>query len=61
MAKIIFSERAWSEYVSWQGEDKKMIKRINQLLKDVGRSPFEGIGKPEALKGDLSGFWTACK
>ena len=58
MAKIVFSERAWSEYVSWQGEDKKIIKRINQLLKDVGRSPFEGIGKPEALKGDLSGFWS---
>ncbi|WP_295681252.1 Txe/YoeB family addiction module toxin [uncultured Fibrobacter sp.] len=58
MAKIIFSERAWSEYVSWQCEDKKMIKRINQLLKDVGRSPFEGIGKPEALRGDLSGFWS---
>ena len=58
MAKIVFSERAWSEYVSWQGEDKKIIKRINQLLKDVGRAPFEGIGKPEALKGDLSGFWS---
>lgn len=58
MAKIVFSERAWSEYVSWQGEDKKMIKRINQLLKDVERSPFEGIGKPEALRGDLSGFWS---
>ncbi len=58
MAKIVFSERAWSEYVSWQSEDKKMIKRINQLLKDVGRSPFEGIGKPEALRGDLSGFWS---
>ena len=58
MAKIVFSERAWSEYVSWQSEDRKMIKRINQLLKDVGRSPFEGIGKPEALRGDLSGFWS---
>ena len=58
MAKIAFSERAWAEYLFWQGQDKKSLKRINQLLKDVERSPFEGIGKPEALVGNLSGFWS---
>jgi toxin YoeB len=58
MAKIAFSERAWAEYLYWQSQDKKSLKRINQLLKDVERSPFEGIGKPEALVGNLSGFWS---
>lgn len=58
MAKISFSERAWAEYLYWQSQDKKSLKRINQLLKDVERSPFEGIGKPEALVGNLSGFWS---
>ncbi len=58
MAEISFSERAWAEYLYWQSQDKKSLKRINQLLKDVERSPFEGIGKPEALVGNLSGFWS---
>ncbi|MBO7059681.1 MAG: Txe/YoeB family addiction module toxin [Fibrobacter sp.] len=58
MAKIAFSERAWAEYLYWQSQDKKTLKRINQLVRDVERSPFEGIGKPEALVGNLSGFWS---
>ncbi len=49
---------AWEDYLYWQSQDKKMVKRINQLLKDMKRSPFEGIGKPEPLKENLSGFWS---
>ncbi len=49
---------AWEEYCNWQGKNKDVIKRINQLVRDIKRSPFEGIGKPEALKGNLSGFWS---
>ncbi len=56
--KIIFSSQAWEEYVSWQRDDVKMIKRINALIKDICRSPSDGIGKPEPLKFALSGFWS---
>lgn len=49
---------AWEDYLYWQFQDKKNLKRINQLLKDISRSPFEGIGKPEPLKGNLAGFWS---
>lgn len=49
---------AWEEYLYWQMQDKKMLKRINQLIKDIQRNPFEGIGKPEPLKGNLTGFWS---
>lgn len=49
---------AWGDYVYWQTNDKKILKRINQLVKDMMRTPFEGIGKPEPLKGNLSGFWS---
>ena len=56
--KKIWFEEAWEDYVGWQTQDKKMLKRINQLLKDISRSNFEGIGKPEPLKGDFSGFWS---
>ena len=49
---------AWEDYLYWQGQDKKILKRINQLLKDICRNPFEGIGKPEPLKGNLTGFWS---
>lgn len=49
---------AWEDYLYWQTQDKKMLKRINQLLKDISRSPFEGIGKPEPLKENLTGFWS---
>lgn len=57
MKKIWFDE-AWEDYLYWQQEDKKTIKRINLLLKDIERGRFDGIGKPEPLKGDLSGFWS---
>ncbi|MGE4319538.1 MAG: Txe/YoeB family addiction module toxin [Deferribacterales bacterium] len=55
---ITWTEAAWEDYVYWQSQDRKTIKRINLLIKDVLRSPFEGIGKPEALKENLSGFWS---
>lgn len=48
---------AWEDYLYWQS-DKKTLKRINQLIKDIRRNPFEGIGKPEPLRGNLSGFWS---
>lgn len=57
MRKIWF-EKAWEDYLYWQSQDKKTLKRINQLVRDIERSPFEGIGKPEALVGNLSGFWS---
>lgn len=49
---------AWEDYLYWQAEDKKILKKINQLIKDIMRTPFEGIGKPEPLKGNLSGLWS---
>ena len=57
MHKVWFDE-AWEDYLYWQMQDKKTLKRINSLLKDVERNHFEGIGKPEPLKGELSGFWS---
>ncbi len=56
--KLIFSENAWHDYLYWQKTDKKVLKRINQLIFDTQRSPFEGIGKPEPLKHALSGYWS---
>lgn len=56
--RIVFSEIAWEDYTSWQTEDKKMLKKINDLIKAIKSSPFEGIGKPEPLKYDLAGFWS---
>ncbi|MCY7297471.1 Txe/YoeB family addiction module toxin, partial [Alteromonas sp. a30] len=52
------TDEAWSSYVYWQTQDKKTLKRINKLIADVKRSPFAGIGKPEPLKENLSGFWS---
>lgn len=49
---------AWEDYLHWQTTDKRTLKRINQLIKDICRNPFDGIGKPEALKGNLTGFWS---
>lgn len=49
---------AWEDYLYWQGQDRRTLKRINQLVKDIRRNPFEGIGKPEPLKGNLTGFWS---
>ena len=56
--KIQFSENAWEDYLYWQKTDKAIVKRINGLIHDIQRSPFEGIGKPERLKHALSGFWS---
>ncbi|MCP3727464.1 Txe/YoeB family addiction module toxin [Paraburkholderia sp. CNPSo 3272] len=53
---IMWTAEAWDDYVYWQGQDRKTLKRINQLIKDTQRSPFEGIGKPEPLKENLTGF-----
>jgi len=55
---ILWYDRAWEEYISWQREDKKTLKKINDLVKDMMRNPIEGIGKPEKLTGDLSGYWS---
>ena len=57
MKKIWFDE-AWEDYIYWQNQDKKTIRRINSLIKDIERNKFHGIGKPEPLKGDLNGFWS---
>lgn len=57
MKKIWFGE-AWEDYVYWQTQDRKTLKRVNAILKDIERSYFDGIGKPEPLKGELSGFWS---
>jgi toxin YoeB len=55
---IVFSSKAWDDYLSWQAEDKKTLKKINQLIKDIERNGNSGIGKPEGLSGNLSGFWS---
>lgn len=55
---LSWTDEAWSDYLYWQTQDKKTLKRINKLITDVKRSPFEGIGKPEPLKENLSGFWS---
>lgn len=56
--RLLWEDRAWDDYLYWQGQDKKTLKRINALLNDLKRNPFDGIGKPEPLKGNLSGFWS---
>jgi toxin YoeB len=56
--RLLWEDRAWEDYLYWQTQDKKMLKRINALIADIKRSPFEGIGKPEPLKHDLSGYWS---
>lgn len=56
--KLVFAENAWEDYLYWQRADKKLLKRINTLIKDIQREPFDGIGKPEPLKHALSGYWS---
>lgn len=56
--KLIFAEQAWEDYLYWQKTDKKLVNRINTLIKDIMRDPFDGIGKPEPLKHALSGYWS---
>ena len=54
----LWHDKAWVEYTVWQKEDKKTLKRINDIIKDIDRQPFTGIGKPEPLKGDKQGYWS---
>jgi len=56
--RIIFSKNAWEDYTSWHIENKKTLKKINNLIKDIQRNPYDGIGKPEPLKFDLAGLWS---
>ena len=56
--KINFTETGWSDYLYWEGQDKKTLKQINTLITDIGRNGYDGIGKPEPLSGDLSGWWS---
>lgn len=59
MARLLtFTPAAWDDYVYWQGQDKKTLKRINELVRDVMRTPFTGIGKPEPLRENLAGYWS---
>lgn len=58
VSKLIFAEDAWEEYLYWQMEDRRILKRINALLKEIQRSPFEGTGKPEPLKGEYKRAWS---
>lgn len=58
MSNISFADDAWSEYLYWQTQDKKTLKKINALLKEIQRNPFDGAGKPEPLKNDKSGLWS---
>ena len=56
--RLLWEDRAWEDYLYRQTQDKKMLKRVNLLIKDISRSPFDGIGKPEPLKNNLSGWWS---
>ncbi|MBE9109638.1 Txe/YoeB family addiction module toxin [Nodosilinea sp. LEGE 07298] len=56
--RLIFSANAWEDYLYWQKSDRKVLNRINTLIKDIQRQPFEGVGKPEPLKHGLSGYWS---
>ena len=56
--KLVFSEHAWDDYLFWQKTDKKILRRVNSLIKEAMRHPFEGVGKPEPLKHGLSGYWS---
>jgi toxin YoeB len=58
MRQVLFTPEAWNDYIHWQGQDRKTLRRINQLIREAQRAPFEGVGKPEPLKANLSGFWS---
>ncbi len=58
MNNILFTSKSWEEYCYWQTQDKKTLKRINQLLTDIARNNFTGMGKPEPLKNNLNGYWS---
>ena len=56
--KVVFSEHAWEEYLFWQKTNRKLVQRSNALIREIQRTPFEGIGKPEPLQHALSGYWS---
>jgi toxin YoeB len=56
--KLLWTEFAWQDYLHWQTNDRNVLERINELIKDARRTPFRGIGKPEPLKGEFSGWWS---
>ena len=56
--KLIWSENSWDDYLYWQATDKKIVKKINSLIRDIKREPFEGLGKPEPLKYEMAGSWS---
>lgn len=58
MRNLLFTDASWADYLYWQTQDKKTLRRINELNKSAQRTPFEGIGKPEALRENLSGYWS---
>jgi len=56
--KLVWTNEAWTDYIYWQSQNRKTLKRINQIIEDIKRTPFQGIGKPEPLRENLSGFWS---
>lgn len=58
MLNLLFLPEGWEDYLYWQTQDKKTLQRINALIKDIQRNPFEGLGKPEPLKGNYQGWWS---
>ncbi|MCH7926807.1 MAG: Txe/YoeB family addiction module toxin, partial [Candidatus Dadabacteria bacterium] len=56
--KLVWTNEAWADYIYWQSQDRKTLKRINKIIEDTKRTPFKGIGKPEPLRENLSGFWS---
>lgn len=56
--RLVFTPHAWEEYEFWQGQDRKTLRRINALIRDIQRDPFQGTGKPEPLRGNLAGYWS---
>jgi len=54
----LWTDRGWEDYLYWQDQDKKTLKKLNQIIKDIERTGYEGMGKPEPLRGDLSGWWS---
>lgn len=56
--KLVFHDQAWADYLYWQQYDRKLLKRLNGLIKECVRTPFDGTGKPEPLRGSLSGWWS---
>jgi toxin YoeB len=60
MSNLIFLPEGWEDYLYWQDQDKKTLRRINRLLRDISRGAFDGVGKPEPLRGNLAGWWSRC-